>query len=267
VPDHAVYVYGVAPAGDADRLPRGTGAIDARFPLEVVQDGDLVALASEIAPSTFDRIDDQRDLSSLEQMVRAHEQVLDRAARAEALLPFRFGTVLADRSALRSLLRARGDELARQLDSLRGAHEWGVKALLERERLEEALASADPVLDELREQSAAGDGSAFFARKRLERELAERAWSEAARLAETAHERLSGCARRAVANPPQRPELSGYAGEMILNGAYLVDCGREAEFRAALTELGTELGDAVRLELTGPWPAFNFVEPALDSIR
>lgn len=50
---------------------------------------------------------------------------------------------------------------------------------------------------------------------------------------------------------------------MVLNGAYLVERGREPELRAAVDELAAELaGGGVRLELTGPWPAFTFAEGA-----
>ena len=50
---------------------------------------------------------------------------------------------------------------------------------------------------------------------------------------------------------------------MILNGVYLVDREREDELRAALEELRSGHGDrGLVLELTGPWPAYNFVRPA-----
>ena len=51
---------------------------------------------------------------------------------------------------------------------------------------------------------------------------------------------------------------------MVLNGAYLVDREREAELSAALDELAELAGDGVRLELTGPWPAFTFADAGLE---
>ena len=79
-----------------------------------------------------------------------------------------------------------------------GAREWGVKALLDREQLEAALAADEPALAELRSEAAAGTGSAFFARKRLEQELEERLRDAAAEIAEAVHDRLSLAARDAV---------------------------------------------------------------------
>src|SRR4029079_7441751 len=95
---------------------------------------------------------------------------------------------------------------------------------------------------------------------RLERALAERRWQVAGELAVRIHRRLAGCAREATVNAPQPRELSGHAGEMILNGAYLVERGREDDMREAVSELAAELDErGVELVLTGPWPAFSFV--------
>jgi Gas vesicle synthesis protein GvpL/GvpF len=262
----AVYVYGVARAEDAARLPSGDGAIDAAFPLELVDHDGLLALASELEVEPFEsgiRSAEQGDLARLEPMARAHEAVLARALGARALLPFRFGTVVASRDDVRTLLRDRAPEFRSQLDALEGAREWGVKALLDREQLASALAADEPALAELRSEAAAGTGTAFFARKRLEQEVEARLRDAAAEIAESVHDRLSLAARDAALNPPQPRELSGYDDEMILNGAYLVDREREPELREAVDELRGEVAErGVRLDLTGPWPAFNFVRAA-----
>ena len=79
------------------------------------------------------------------------------------------------------------------------------------------------------------------------------------------HERLASLAAEARANPPQRPELSGRRERMLLNGAYLVAAEREQAFADAVKNLGAELvGDGVELELTGPWPPYNFTEAGAD---
>jgi len=186
--------------------------------------------------------------------------VLSRALTVDALVPFRFGTVVPSRDDVLGLLRERGPQLAAELATLRNACEWGVKALLDPERLDATIAADEPVLAELQERAADGGGSAFFARKRLERDLDERRWQAAGELALRIHGRLAECAREATVNAPQPRELSGHAGEMILNGAYLVERGREDELRSTVAELAGEVSErGVELVLTGPWPAFSFV--------
>ena len=99
-------------------------------------------------------------------------------------------------------------------------------------------------------------------RRRLERQLREAADSLGADIAAQVHARLHDWAIDATTRPPQNRELSGHQGEMLLNAAYLVERDRVEELRALVAELETrhrELG--VSIELTGPWPPYNFVAP------
>ena len=64
--------------------------------------------------------------------------------------------------------------------------------------------------------------------------------------------------------PLQRPEVSGRDGDMVLNGVYLVADEDHERFHAELEVLEAEFGSlGVELELTGPWPAYNFVSGAI----
>ena len=74
------------------------------------------------------------------------------------------------------------------------------------------------------------------------------------------HARLQDWALDAVSRPPQNPELSGHQGQMLLNAAYLVDRDRTEELHQIVSELEQRhLALDARIELTGPWPPYNFV--------
>ena len=74
---------------------------------------------------------------------------------------------------------------------------------------------------------------------------------------------MLAAAEDGLALPLQAPELSGREEEMVFNGAYLVTADRGA-FEQALASLGPDFrDDGVDLELTGPWPAYNFVPEEL----
>ncbi|WP_174530690.1 GvpL/GvpF family gas vesicle protein, partial [Micromonospora maritima] len=79
------------------------------------------------------------------------------------------------------------------------------------------------------------------------------------------HAALAGHAVAARRHAPQDRRLSGAATAMVLNGAYLVDRAGLDGFRA-LAEALADRHPELRLELTGPWPAYSFVaEPAAES--
>jgi hypothetical protein len=74
------------------------------------------------------------------------------------------------------------------------------------------------------------------------------------------HAQLQDWATDAVVLPAQNPELSGHEGRMLLNGAYLVEAERVEGLHALVAELEERhRGLGVRLQLTGPWPPYNFI--------
>jgi hypothetical protein len=78
--------------------------------------------------------------------------------------------------------------------------------------------------------------------------------------AEEIYERLSAVASDAQVLSPQRPEVSGHSGDMILNGVYLVPDDAVEAFHEEVRALASEFEPhGVELYPTGPWPAYNFV--------
>jgi hypothetical protein len=170
-------------------------------------------------------------------------------------------TIFADEARAREMLDHERTFMLRALERLRGRAEWSVKLLADQQTMRAAAA--------VRATAEAGSGSegespgrAFFARKKAERETSEHAHAVIVTAAEEVHERLRQQAASAVVLPPQNRELSQRSGEMILNGAYLVDESETDAFAALARELARrnrELG--LELELSGPFAPYNFVTP------
>jgi hypothetical protein len=238
----AWYVFGVVDAAAAP--PDGA---------RLVEDGPLAAVVTEVSLEDFgeevltERLNDRE---WLEYHVRAHEELLVRAAEATTVVPFRFGAVYRELDDVAGMLRTRREELLAALERVRGRVELGVKAWADRARLEESLGEAP---------AAATAGRAYLERRRNEQERAQRASELLGEIARDAHTRLLEHAVEGVANRPQPRELTGREETMILNGAYLV-----ADDGAALAEAVRALeqehaGRGIAFELTGPWPPHNFV--------
>ena len=250
------YVYGVVPAaqvpGDAFADARG---VNPRGQIVLVADEELAAIASDVPLAEFGEAaiaENLHDAAWLEEKVRAHEAVLEAALERGPLVPFRFGTIYRSDEQVRRMLRETSG-LGATLDRLRGTLELGVKAFFD----EAAFARSQD--DDAAPDEAQG-GRAYLLHKQRERRLADERSAFVAECASGSHERLTAAAEDGRANPPQRPEVTGRAGAMILNGAYLVRAGREDAFRHAVAGLESDFGArGVSYEVTGPWPAYNFV--------
>jgi Gas vesicle synthesis protein GvpL/GvpF len=259
---HGIWAYCVARDGDA--LPEGLPAVHADGQVHGVEHGGLVALVSRVPLAEFGEEPLRRNLNELEwleRVARAHEAVLERALETATIVPLRLCTIFEDEEGVRRMLDEQRPALTATLELLAGRQEWGVKLLVDREALEAAAragrADGDPSAEELDSRSA---GGAYLQRRRLERQVREEADRLAVGVAEEVHARLQDWATDAVLNPPQNRDLSGHEGEMLLNGAYLVETPKVERLRELVAELEDRhraLG--VRLEMTGPWPPYNFV--------
>jgi hypothetical protein len=255
----AWWAYCVCTATDAAALAPGLEGIEPATSVEVISEGELAALVSAVPLAEYD---DQRlrehleDLEWVERTARGHERVLEQVLRSAALVPLRLCTLYRDVDGVRDLLRESSTALTEALAKVDGHTEWGVKVFADPRVAgveDEAEAGGTPT-------GALGSGAAYLAKRREDRVLAERAAEVRARCVETVHRRVCELASDATTNPPQRPELHGRELAMLLNGAYLVQRGRERELAGLVGELQREWEPrSFVIELTGPWPAYNFV--------
>jgi hypothetical protein len=256
------WLYAVGRAESAGSSAGGAGVHGA--PVHVVEEGELAALVSPVPLPEFGEAqltESLNDLSWLEDVARAHQRVVDAAFEEGPVVPLRLCSIYATPERVRELLRDDGARFAEMLAVVDGKQEWSVKLFVDPALL---AASAGPgevpgagggSEDEL------GTGGAYLARRRSDRAAREAADRLAGELAEEVHARLQDWAADAVVGRPQNPELSGHSGDMLLNGSYLVEAEGAARFAALVDELRTRYdGVGATLELSGPWPPYNFIE-------
>jgi len=252
---HALWAYCVTREGHPPAVTGVNGSS-----VERVEDKGLAALVSRVPLAEFGEEPLRRnlnDLGWLERVARSHEAVLERALDHGSIVPLRICTIFADESGVTRMLSDQETALRGALDALAGRQEWGVKLLVDRAALENVAAERLPPEEAAEAQGA---GGAYMLRRRHERHLREEADRLAEGLADDVPARLLDWASDAVVNPPQNRELSGHEGDMLLNAAYLVEIGKVDRLRELVDELQERhRGLGARLELTGPWPPYNFV--------
>ena len=251
----ALWAYCVA-RDDAELKAGGAGVHPTGAPEWLRGDG-LAVLCSRVPLAEFGEEALRRNLNELpwlERTARAHEAAIGAAFARADVVPLRLCTIFADEAGARRMLAERRDVLAGALDALAGREEWSVKLLLDREALAAGLRppAEDP--------AEPGSGAAYLLLRREERRLREAVDDRAAQLAEDVHARLQERAVDARVRPAQNRGLAGYEGEMVLNGAYLVERDHGDGLRALVAELEERHRDlGARIELGGPFPPYSFV--------
>jgi hypothetical protein len=248
--ERALYVYGVVARTASPSLFDDVRGVDPSEPVTLVHDGDVAAIASAVRLDEFGEAaieDNLRDPGWLADKARAHDAVLAAAVGRTTVLPFRFGAIYRNEDHILELLRERGD-FASALRRLDGAVELGVKAFVDAGSLAERLAADRSAGEEV------SAGRAYMQRKQVARQVDEDVERFVAERAQEVHDRLAAVARDARVNALQPAER-----RMILNGAYLVPSDAESRFRDEVAAAARRNeADGVALELTGPWPPYNF---------
>ncbi|HKU55511.1 MAG TPA: GvpL/GvpF family gas vesicle protein [Gaiellaceae bacterium] len=257
----ARYLYGIV---RTDRRPALEDVVGVGGgPLSFVEEGPLAAVVGDVAREDLVPPEAEPEGAAwLERAVLAHERVLERCLEPGPVLPMRFATTLRADGDLRTLLRERAAEFASVLERLLGRREWGVKALLRApdKLVRSVQASRSDLAARAAELDDRSPGAAYLARKQLDRELVLAGDDLIDELVDAAHRRLATCATESTITGASQPRPE----RVYLNAAYLVEELEERAFRETLAELGREHAEVgLEYELTGPWPAYNFVDDEL----
>jgi hypothetical protein len=159
-----------------------------------------------------------------------YEEIIERLTARRAILPARFGSLLADEHEARRALRTHRDELRQGLDRVRGAVELGIRACW-------APAPTSP---------PARSGTEYMLGQLDVHRRAQRVAELVAPL-----EALARSSKVKLLPHPSIPLLA----------AYLIDRDGTEEFIARAAELDASFEDG-QLVCTGPWPTYSFVQAA-----
>jgi hypothetical protein len=211
----------------------------------------LWIVASEVprlayAPEAIER--HLRDLDWVSGIALAHEAVVERMTRVSGatVVPMKLFTMFSGPELAIGEMRSRSAQLKGIVKHISGCDEWGVRVM----RGNPGAAARPRTTD-------ASSGTAFLAARKQIRDAAR---EQTATMIAAAEDVLTSLGRVAKATR-QRPAPDGASSPPLLDAAFLVPESRKARFRAAAKEAAARCSDAgAELTLTGPWPAYNFID-------
>lgn len=258
------YVYCVAEGVAAQQLDAGSfpTAIEDDTKLEWVTANDLAALCSPVPLDSYGEEALAERLSDASwTAVRAmrHETVVEYVAKRGSLVPLRFGTIYLERAGIERMLTEKRRELAEILERLRGREEWGVNVYADRATLLASITSVSPRLREMVQQAEkASPGQSYLMQKKIDALRVDESRVALNRIIDEVEKQLSEQADDTKRLRILKVEATEH-GELKGKFAFLVKRSEFEEFRSAAERVAEDhLAAGVRLELTGPWPAYNF---------
>ena len=268
--DLALYVYCIAESSAAAQLPADSlpAAIEEDSTLEWITVQNLAALVSRVSLATYNEESLAEHLTDATwTAIRAmrHETVVEYIAKRTSVVPLRFGTIYLERDGIEKMLSGRSRGLEELIEQLRGREEWGVNVFSDRAVLLSTITSVSPVLREMVERAQqASPGQSYLLQKKIETLKVDEARVALNRIVEQIEERLREQTDDARRLRILKVETTEH-GELKAKFAFLVKRSGFEEFRDAAERLAQENQAAgIRIELTGPWPVYNFVQDLQD---
>jgi hypothetical protein len=227
-------------------LPRIPDAFEARNVIVVTGTAHALLISDVAEEHLAEGVPDAlfSDPSRTSAIAIAHHRILGVVARTADVAPLRFGTLVAGPTGAQDLLTREAKRFAARLGDIRGALEFGVRVW------------SDPMLSSKSASMPVRNG-----REYLRTRAAARVRSSG-RLAvvDAALAELSAAARATRTGAPG----TGPSGRpRIANAAFLVTRTKSRHFVHLAEQLGEQMRrTGLRLEVTGPWPAYSFMDGA-----
>lgn len=249
----ATYLYCVIKAAPKPSLTGVPPGLAGGTPPQLLQSSPGVWLvASQVPLDTYGPGKLEPALTNMDWVGRtamAHEAVVEFFASREGVtvVPMKLFTMFSTPDRALADVAERRRAIESTMRRIAGAEEWGIRVL--RTPSDSAISV---------ERLPARSGTAYLAAKKQKRDDVEQARVAAAGAAVTAFQRLSSLAKASKRRDDMPP---AGATPPLLDAAFLVPLSRRERFRnAARREAEACARVGAQLTLTGPWPAYNFIQ-------
>jgi hypothetical protein len=249
----AIYLYCIVGSSRKPSAARVPSGLPEGSPPEVLQVGrSLWLIVAEVPLEIYGTAALDQRLSDLEwvgSVALEHEKVVEHFALRPSLtvVPMKLFTMFSTRERALADVAARQKSIDAVVRRISGAHEWGLRVT---QQTAPRLAGSSP--------AAASSGKAFLTARKEARDAARNAKIAAAECATAAYRRLAKLAREARV---RNDTPASAATPPLLDAAFLVPASRRSKFtQAARREAAACAQVGAQVTLSGPWPAYNFVD-------
>jgi hypothetical protein len=253
--DTAVYVYCIVRAATRPASRRAPAGVPGATAAEIVPLGRRLWLTAASVPlDTYGpgQLETRlRDMAWVGEVAVGHESVVEYFTRLKGatVVPAKLFTMFSTIERAIADTRARQRDIADSARRIAGCEEWGVRVVRDASSARQTRTAIEPA-----------SGAAFLAAKKRARDERIEAARAGADAAIAAFDSLAGIARDARTRE-DAPESA--APPPLLDAAFLVPVARRARFRTAAKRAARRCaGAGASMTLTGPWPAYNFINPS-----
>ncbi|OMP65926.1 GvpL/GvpF family gas vesicle protein [Domibacillus epiphyticus] len=170
----------------------------------------------------------------------------------ETVIPVSFGNVFHSKEDVRVLLENLYPQFKKLFPEIKGKIELGLKVIGKKEWLESQVSENSNIGKMAKAVQGKSEAASYYERIQLGGAAQKLVTSLQQEIEQEVFIPLNELAQASKKNDP-------IGEKMLLNGAFLVDRDKEAEFDQKVNETYEKWKDKVEFSYSGPWAAYNFI--------
>ncbi len=248
-----LYVYGIIPSQQSIAE------------LATITFGSLAAVVEYVSAREFGQevlAENIKDMKWVSVKAVRHQEVLSSVGKEITVIPLKFGSVFVSEESVQAMLNEKSEAFSTILDRLDDKQEWGLKLFYQTATLQNWLEQNNKELIEIDGQiSTLSSGAAFLLKKKKEQLLKNKVKAEINAYRKSIFELAKHYSEELLQNKELDSKLSGNPDANLLNLAILIRPGQLAALQKELIAIDeSHKSRGLYHDLTGPWPAYNFVD-------
>ena len=244
VRETVIYLYGVTLPGKKEIEDASIAAvgIDGSAAVESEPVAGLVCWFSRVSKREFaDKLAaNMENLDWLSVAGVRHQKTVSEIARRATILPTRFGTIFLTLESLEADIKRRKAALLRDLKRFQGSDEWGIKVF---------------ALPQVRPAIIASSGSDYLRQKAAQQSQK----SNDGKLAGDIKKFSDAVKKISTGAVEQLGKISSGRADLEWQASFLISRPKQKELQKILKRFSDAWEGRRRIECTGPWPPYSFV--------
>lgn len=243
-----LYLYAISEMPQS-ALPLVAEGIDGEAPVESTSCEGYVCWVSRVSRKEFadELTEHMENLDWLASAGLRHQRVVSAISERGIALPARFGTVFLGKASMAQHVRDRKRALDKSFERVAGSEEWGIKVF--------RIANSKPNTAQI---TVPASGVEY-----LKRKAESRAVSTTGQTDEEVRTLAVKLSSLAVASSPGGKASVGQPG-LLWHGSFLIRRKDRKKLEELLKKFATRWQHTRRIDWSGPWPPYSFVENHAD---
>ncbi|WP_158737361.1 GvpL/GvpF family gas vesicle protein [Alteribacillus sp. YIM 98480] len=264
--DTLIYLYAFIPRREYEQTEIDSlEGIEAPYEVEFISFKEITAAVTKVPEEEYSEANLQKNVENLrwlQEKAYHHHNLMNQLHTHFTVLPLKFGTIHETKSRLEKVVENQDNNILTMLEQLKNKEEWNVKIYADKDQFVSSFMENDSEVKKKKEEiNQLSPGKQFFAKKKMNEWVDEKAKADMISLCEKFHEKLAQYSMDTELKKNWEKKITGRKEEMCWNSVYLLKKNQKEQFLDCLQSKKEEAekgNTGLIYEITGPWPAYHF---------